>query len=276
VSLHVVCAEPYPTKMKKIADTRFGEVIEPESTAEMLNLIARGGGESDKAVRMWRGQSDEQWLLDSAAYRKVLLTKPERPMEWQVSYYEKSLLEKARHKGFDRLEGRSLSDFELLARLQHHGAATRLIDASRSGLIGLYFACADHFDRAGMLFGIHCAHLGGGEGKLLSGTYDEQMKSIAKSGHPQTWEPPVVSSRIAAQHSQFLYSSIKPGLSHGSLVINGLNCLLAIRIPADNKHIYLQVLAGNFDITAVSLFPDIDGFGSAYGSASEQWANERW
>ncbi len=31
--------------------------------------------------------------------------------------------------------GRTLSDFELLAKLQHHGAATRLIDVSKIFLL---------------------------------------------------------------------------------------------------------------------------------------------
>ncbi|SDG37209.1 FRG domain-containing protein [Pelagibacterium luteolum] len=262
--------------MKKFNDSRFGKVIEPESPSELLDLIAFGSDGTGTTVRMWRGQSDEQWLIDSAAYRKMLLSKNDERMEWHVAHYEKRLLEKARHKGYGILDGRNLSDFELLARLQHHGAATRLIDTSRSGLIALYFACLGNFDRAGMLFGIHTDYLGGGEGKLLDETYDERVKSIEKYNHPQTWEPPVVSPRIAAQHSQFIYSTTKVGLPHGSLAIEKLDYLLAIRIPAQEKQVYLAMLSANFDVNHLSLFPDIDGFGIAYGSGLEQWANERW
>lgn len=262
--------------MKRFKDSRFGQVIEPESPIELLNLIALGGDGSDRAVRMWRGQSDEEWLLHSSAYRKMLLSESDDRMERHVASYEKGLLERARHRGFGMLDGRSLSDFELLARLQHHGAATRLIDASRSGLIALYFACSGTVDRAGMLFGIHCDQLGGGEGKLLNQNYIDRIRSIEKYNHPQTWEPPVVSARIAAQHSQFIYSAIKIGLPHGSLALESSEHLLAIRIPAHDKPNYLAMLAANFDITRLSLFPDIDGFGSAYGPNIEQWANERW
>ncbi|WP_321337958.1 FRG domain-containing protein [Breoghania sp.] len=196
-------------------------------------------------------------------------------LEWHIACYEKGLLERARHRGFGRLDGRNLSDFELLARLQHHGAATRLIDASRSGLVGLYFACSGNLDRAGMLFGIHSDHLGGGEGKLLDETYENEMKCIEKFNHPQTREPTIVSARIAAQHSQFIYSTIKAGLSHGSLAIDAPEALLAIRIPAQGKQRHLALLSANFDITHLSLFPDLDGFGSAYGPSHDLWANER-
>lgn len=262
--------------MKKLKDSRFGQVIEPENPLELLNLIADGGDEPGTAVRMWRGQSDDRWLLDSAAYRRLRLSKSDDRMEWHVSCYEKHLLENAKHRGFGRLDGRNLSDFELLARLQHHGAATRLIDATRSGLVGLYFACSGNLERAGMLFGIHSDHLGGGEGKPLELSYDEATKSIANYDHPQTWEPPFVSARIAAQHSQFLYSAIKPGLPHGSLALKESQCILAIRIPAQDKPHYLKMLSANFDITHLSLFPDIDGFGTANGTSHEEWANERW
>ncbi len=262
--------------MKRTKDSRFGYVVEPETPIELLNLIAFGGDGVDTAVRMWRGQSDEQWLLDSAAYRKIRLSKSDDRLEWKVAYYETGLLERARHRGLGVIDGRKLSDFELLARLQHHGAATRLIDTSRSGLIALYFACSSNHDRAGMLFGIHTNHLGGGEGKLLDRAYGEQMKLIKKHDHPQTWEPPIVSARIAAQHSQFIYSTVKVGLPHGSLAISKQDYLLAIRIPAPDKSKYLEMLGANFDITHLSLFPDIDGFGSAHGPNIDQWANERW
>ena len=43
--------------------------------------------------------------------------------------------------------GRQLSDLEILAELQHFGAATCLIDFSRSALVALWFACQTGFKR---------------------------------------------------------------------------------------------------------------------------------
>jgi hypothetical protein len=53
-------------------------------------------------------------------------------LERQVSVAEGQLLQKARLIGHAFLEGRELTDLELLAIFQHHGAATRLLDLSRN------------------------------------------------------------------------------------------------------------------------------------------------
>lgn len=70
-------------------------------------------------------------------------------------FYETSLLRHARHKGFDTENGKILTDFELLAKLQHHGAATRLVDFSKNVLVALWFAIQDNKEETGLLTGIH-------------------------------------------------------------------------------------------------------------------------
>jgi hypothetical protein len=62
---------------------------------------------------------------------------------------ERQLIERARAAG---LAG-DLCELELLARLQHHGAATRLLDCSRNAFVALWFACRWEPDRDGVLLG---------------------------------------------------------------------------------------------------------------------------
>ena len=227
------------------------------------------------SIYMWRGHADERWRIDSAAFRR-LSTKNSRPSESDVVHYEKRLLSEATHRGFRRYEGAELSDFELLARLQHHGAATRLIDTTRNALVGLYFACAEYPRLPGILFGMHCWHLGGGEGTPLKDQYEPRMASLHKYDHPQTWEPPVVSPRVYAQHSQFVYSTIKDS-TYGSLALGDTNkSLLAIRILPKMKGISLKVLSETYDINLTTLFPDLDGFGRSQAVQREEWSNYRW
>ena len=50
-------------------------------------------------------------------------------------------MKKARSLGHDQRDGKQLPDLELLAELQYFGAATCLIDFTRSALVALWFAC---------------------------------------------------------------------------------------------------------------------------------------
>ena len=50
------------------------------------------------------------------------------------------LLEPARIRRFDVEDGRKISDLQLLAKLQHFGAATGLLDFTWSALVALWFA----------------------------------------------------------------------------------------------------------------------------------------
>ena len=74
----------------------------------------------------YRGQENADWGVESGAFRR--LGNPNLPKEDFISYHEKELLEPARMDRYGVEEGRPLSDLELLAKLQHHGAATCLID----------------------------------------------------------------------------------------------------------------------------------------------------
>ena len=72
-------------------------------------------------------------------------------------YWENILLNEAKknlHHYDER--GRKLGDIELLAKLQHYGAATRLLDFSKNVLIALWFCVSDreYKDKTGLLLGI--------------------------------------------------------------------------------------------------------------------------
>lgn len=253
--------------------TVYGRVFEPQSLQELIDICV---GEPNllAMVYMWRGQANINWFLHSAAYRRLAQTSI--PDEKTLIEYEIRLLETATHRGFRYDSGRELTDFELLARLQHHGAATRLLDATRSMLVALYFACAELPDVDGCLFGISTSTMGGGERALLRDTYETVISSILDIEYPQTWQAPDVSPRIAAQHSQFLYSALRSS-EHGSLAIANPDAnLITIRIAARLKQYFLLQLKRAFDISASTLFPDLDGFGMVNAASKLRWSDERW
>jgi len=196
--------------------------------------------------------------------------------------YERELLLNAQHQGYDYDNGRKLSDLELLAKLQHHGAATRLVDFSRNMLVALWFACNSERNKTGLLLGIHWGGISGFEGRPETRNYDaifgrgDPKQSDEVMNSPKLWHSPVVSKRIAAQSAQFLYSTVI-NEDAGSLVfVKNAKFLKLIAITPELKERVLVLLENVFDIRQFTLFPDIDGFCYANSVSFESHSNERW
>lgn len=100
---------------------RYGALPAPEHPDQLLVLLSQL---AVLQVGAWRGQADATWGIDSALARRydhrAWLGPRWRRTEANVRAVEKALFERARSVGF----GEGLGDLELLARLQHHGAAT--------------------------------------------------------------------------------------------------------------------------------------------------------
>lgn len=260
--------------MNFIDNQLFGRIPSPETIEELL-LLTKQHIPIRRNVYFWRGQSDIQWPIHSSAYRRLKRNKSQ-VTESDMQHYEKYLLQHATHQGYRYDNGRSLTDMELLAKLQHHGAATRLCDFSRNILIGLWFACSSEPEKAGLLFGFHSDFVGGGENKIKAEEYSEVFKNIEKINHPIVWHPPVVSKRIASQNAQFLYSRVIEN-NIGSLALSeSSDTYIPINISPSFKQTALEDLSETFDIRYITLFPDIDGFGYASSFRFDKYQNERW
>ena len=104
------------------------------------------GSEGSKGNYAYRGQENADWKrVESGAFRR--LGKPNLSKDDFINYHEDELLGPARMDGYGFEEGRELSDLELLAKLQHHGAATCLIDFTRNFLVAMWFACRPHKEK---------------------------------------------------------------------------------------------------------------------------------
>ena len=95
---------------------------------------------------LFRGLANADWEVESSAYRRIrnseAMSSESVPAITFQNYIHR-LLDEASLQGFRERQGRRLSDLELLAELQHFGAATCLIDFSTSALIALWFACRE-------------------------------------------------------------------------------------------------------------------------------------
>ena len=253
----------------------------PESIAELIECFTNSADPKAHTrsfnVKLWRGQADIRWPIDSGGFRRNQLRNKYNPDEESaLRSYERNLLDHATHGGFRYQDGRQLTDFELLARLQHHGAATRLVDVSRSAFVGLWFSANALPDSTGILIGVHTDKVGGMETDNITDSYDERMKSIEHVGHPQVYEPPVVSARIAAQHAQFLYSRVSDRKTGSLCLPEDRDSTTFIAVTPLMKEKAMNYLETVCDITTKTLFPDLDGFGLANSTAIPPAKMNRW
>lgn len=255
----------------------FGEVKMPEYFERLMEFPAQLSRLEGENIMIWRGQGDITWPIHSGAYRR-LEKNGAIPNEYQVIQYEESLLSMARHRGYGTNEGMPINDMELLSKLQHHGAATRLVDFSKSMLVALWFCVNSNVNKTGLLTGVHTMALGGlgYEGYLENREYEILMGNL-DDDHNYFIEPPAVSKRIAAQHAVFLYSKVVNDKTGSLFLPKEKGATLYIAISPELKREVRKILIESFDIRTETLFPDLDGFASlvnnAYSKTTEMY---RW
>lgn len=215
----------------------------------------------------FRGQADENWGLESAATRRLVkhigadATHRVDYARVHANYHIDELIGPARTAGFGIEDGYELSDLQLLAKLQHFGAATGLIDFSWNPLVALWFACsqsgADNSD--GRVFVVNLNDPSGFE--RVSHIPQEQeighiFPSQIAADKPLYWEPSVVGAatqRILRQRSVFVIG--RPLIPESAFD--------AIDIPAADKESIRKELEERLDLSAQTLFVDIHGFSTA-------------
>ena len=213
----------------------------------------------------YRGQQDSRWSLYSAATRRLIKEHDKEVVlvpdfsTLYINYHRDVLVEPARIRGFGFWSGRRLSDIELLAKLQHFGAGTGLLDFTWSPLVALWFAAQDP-TCDGKLFvidtndPIRVSKISSDEEKqnledVFSGSDGASLLSY--------WEPTVTddaSTRILRQRSVFIIG--RPLLPAEPEIIR------EILVAKDDKEPLQHELA-ILDFHEDSLFQDMHGFARA-------------
>lgn len=201
---------------------------------------------------LFRGVSTESYKIEASAYRR--LPEIDRNNPSQLLKINKDLIEKARSFGHDQRNGQQLSDLELLAELQHFGAATCLIDFTRSALVALWFACLQSSRREanGKVFAVRhddMVLLKTVNPELMKENIDYFLKPDENGRYPlYQWQPKLQNNRIIAQQSVFVFS--------GAQIEAEAECI----IDKNNKQDILTSLGKISGITEANIYPDFDGF----------------
>ena len=274
-----------------IEHERLGRIWAPQLMTEMASLLALLGWQTRGG---WRGHADVDWYLDSAAVRRVreprpaddLVGAPEGYLEQVVRRYDAALLERARMAGHGWNGRRTLSDLELLAVLQHHGAATRLMDFTRNVWTALWFACREGPDRFGLLIGLE---LGSAFEVRDATTLGQPIADLvdAAGDRISMWRPSALSPRIPAQQGFFLwgparfrpwgsigvFTEAEPGEPQVSRRVPGFVC---VAVPPELKHDMGLQWSSLFGFEQETLFPDLDGFARANGQSESLGPLRLW
>ncbi|MCY4417956.1 MAG: tetratricopeptide repeat protein [Chloroflexi bacterium] len=213
-------------------------------------------------IYAYRGQPKAEWRLLSAATRRLIsehgdsiMTEPELP-ELYINYHRDTLIEPARARGYDVDSGRRLSDLELLAKLQHLGAPTGLLDFSWSPLVALWFACVET-ESDGKLFMVNmndAVRVIRLNNDLASEGLTTVLGELETPPRIFYWEPSVTGEaahRIIRQRSVFIIGG------PNGLVDDGVTS--QIHIPEDDKEKLLAELA-LMDYDHGTMFFDVHGF----------------
>ena len=233
-------------------------------------------GKQSLHLLAFRGHEKECWELASSAERRLKRSSPggvDVTNETFIQYHE-DLLAACKLNRFNRRGGEELHDLELLADLQHHRAATCLIDFTRNALVALWFAC-ENTQHDGKVFVIDTAEedefleIGPKDidnnsisdilrfatrdyEEIQSDEMDNSESSDLPSGGPRFWRWNLasVNERIPAQHSLFIFGPLSSGKPKSYEMV----------ISAGSKARIREELKEFHDIYEETLFPDFAGF----------------
>lgn len=284
----------------------------PGTLAELITIAQQIAKQANGQIYGWRGQSCSDWAVHSGGIRRVMrpwvrpfsadrrtvqeLIKQLLPDEsskdqprddddpnlWMdMRSYHRYLINEARIRGFDHHDGIKLNELELLALLQHHGAATHLLDISRDMLTSLRFAANSHPEHTGILVAFDDSDMQTLSANKADTSFDELMVKTTEDTHSKVfgWVPRNLTPRVLAQRSLFLLSGYADQ-PWGTIQINGTYVWQSDRddpdeplLQLDDARAYFVAIppslkaevvdagkAGILGVDARSFFPDLAGF----------------
>ena len=202
---------------------------------------------------IFRGVSNDTYKMSPSACRR--LKNPEDLSGDKLLEINKDLLERARQQG----HGKDMTDLDLLAKLQHFGAATCFLDYTSNALVGLYFACKENnSDTNGKVCAMCITPERHPEIVLkevkqeISGENIDYFFQTDNSGKPVIyfWIPDYGNIRMRAQQSILVF---------GDIVIPTLSECIILNEKKKAIRAELKILS---NIDEEHLFPDFEGFAS--------------
>ena len=205
------------------------EVGESENKIRSVADLVKWVGEIDRDM-LYRGLTNKAREVSASIYRRLGMSASKE----EFIHASEGMVEQARQRGYARDKAGELKDLQIMANLQHAGAATCLIDFTKSPLVALWFACQPSTDEGEEADGKIIAVAGKPPKYKIIGSKNLglSLKKLLGRNHLWRWRPANLNNRIIAQHSEFIF---------GEHAISPDEYVAAV-IPADNKDAILREL----------------------------------
>ena len=250
--------EKFLTEEEKAKKVREMAAAEARKIAEATLSRYMSWVENLKGRNAFRGQSNAEWTLQSSAYRRLLNKRMKHP-ELAGFLFTGYLHERVNEMMMRFSAHGGQQPLEVMALMQHHGAATGLIDFTESPLSALWFACKDEQDKSGKVVVVR---LDDGEKiQEIKKRQDiegplEDFFSIRPDKKLWAWRPGDGDSRMVTQQSLFIFG--RPEI--GEEFIND-----EFSVSAEEKERYMEIL-GRMGVSESFIFSDFSGLSAANAS----------
>ena len=265
---------------KHFQDTKINDFLMWANNLRIGEFVYRGVSNEDyikdkqieaSTCRRLKKREPYDWVSESKKAQFLSNEEVERPK--QLLKINEEMIKDACSQGHDYKDGRRLFDLDLLAELQHYGAATCLIDFTYDAMVALWFACQPSSERYRcdkhakndesevtcqlisekyangkvVAVGLHRSHkVADTEAEKNIGCFfGQNVKNGSELYH---WQPKYQNNRIIAQRSIFIFGSFT------------FKADAEYIIPKEDKSQILYSLERIFGKTEASLYPDFDGF----------------
>ena len=234
-----------------------------ESPIETLKGFMEWVERLPRGEYVYRGVSNENYPIEASTYRRLKDEKGEirdedKSAEKLLQINREMIEEANRHRHGWENEQRPY-ELNLLAKLQHSGAATCLIDFTRNPLVALWMACRK--SSSGSVAGrVYAVEIGPDSPfKVVSSDDVEHMRIDGffqrdeRTGYQLfQWQPHYQDNRMLAQQSVFLFGDGWGAIKQSATRV----------ISGKHKQEMWDSLKKSAGISEDILFPDFEGFAS--------------
>lgn len=196
--------------------------------------------------------------------------------------YHKSLIDNVKKKFPKNCIGKS--DLDILAELQHNGAATCLIDFTYNFFASLWFACGKAEISKGMKEGdrdglVYCLNVNDcliNRESMFVITEEKKMDPIEKLLKMTQrfvdfdakykykfwfWQPNKFNDRVTIQDGLFIFGMEKFDIDENNVKV--------LRIKEHCKNMILDIMAKYFNLSVTTIYPDVNGYADANNKLME-------